>query len=97
MYFNSLQFAGFFIVVWLLVAFVLRPWVLRVLLPRAADADRWAVGTRNAFLLAASYVFYGAWNWKFLGLIVLSTIVDYFCGRLLEAPSWTGPRCPPSR
>jgi D-alanyl-lipoteichoic acid acyltransferase DltB (MBOAT superfamily) len=25
-------------------------------------------------------VFYGAWNWKFLFLIFISTIIDYFCG-----------------
>lgn len=32
---------------------------------------------RNALLLVASYVFYGAWDWRFLGLIVLSTVIDY--------------------
>lgn len=28
----------------------------------------------------ASYIFYGSWNWKFLSLILLSTVIDYFCG-----------------
>lgn len=28
-------------------------------------------------LLVASYIFYGAWDWRFLGLIAFSTIVDY--------------------
>ena len=32
---------------------------------------------RNTFLLLASYVFYGAWDWRFLGLILLSTLVDF--------------------
>jgi D-alanyl-lipoteichoic acid acyltransferase DltB (MBOAT superfamily) len=34
---------------------------------------------RNACILAASYVFYAAWDWRFLGLIWLSTAVDYSC------------------
>lgn len=33
---------------------------------------------QNRLLLAASYVFYGAWDWRFLSLILLSTVVDYF-------------------
>lgn len=32
---------------------------------------------QNRMLLVASYVFYGAWDWRFLGLILLSTGVDY--------------------
>jgi len=32
---------------------------------------------QNLLLLAASYVFYGAWNWKFLGLILLTTLADF--------------------
>ena len=35
---------------------------------------------QNLVLLIASYVFYGWWNWKFLGLIVLSTAIDYVAG-----------------
>ncbi len=30
-------------------------------------------------LLVASYVFYGFWDWRFLGLILLSTPSDFFC------------------
>lgn len=33
---------------------------------------------QNIFLLAASYVFYGAWDWRFLFLLFFSTVVDYF-------------------
>jgi alginate O-acetyltransferase complex protein AlgI len=32
---------------------------------------------QNSILLIASYVFYGAWDWRFLSLILFSTIVDY--------------------
>ncbi|MEM9739917.1 MAG: MBOAT family O-acyltransferase [Pseudomonadota bacterium] len=35
---------------------------------------------QNRMLLVASYVFYGAWDWRFLSLILLSTVVDYFVG-----------------
>jgi alginate O-acetyltransferase complex protein AlgI len=45
----------------------------------------WAVGLRrqNWILLAASYVFYGAWDPRFLSLIVVSTLVDFFAGKAL--------------
>lgn len=35
---------------------------------------------QNALMLAASYVFYGWWDWRFLSLIIFSTIVDYTVG-----------------
>lgn len=35
---------------------------------------------QNRALLGASYVFYGAWDWRFLSLILISTILDYICG-----------------
>jgi D-alanyl-lipoteichoic acid acyltransferase DltB (MBOAT superfamily) len=35
---------------------------------------------QNRMLLIASYVFYGAWDWRFLSLILLSSIVDYLVG-----------------
>lgn len=34
---------------------------------------------QNRLLLAASYVFYGWWDWRFLSLLGISTLVDYFC------------------
>jgi D-alanyl-lipoteichoic acid acyltransferase DltB (MBOAT superfamily) len=37
--------------------------------------------TQNALLLVASYAFYAWWDWRFLGLLWLSTIVDYSVGR----------------
>ncbi|MFY0591958.1 MBOAT family O-acyltransferase [Roseivirga sp.] len=38
---------------------------------------------QNLFLLLASYFFYGCWNWKFLGLIAFSTLIDYLIGLAL--------------
>jgi len=40
-------------------------------------------GHRKVLLLAASYYFYAYWDWRFLGLIMISTSVDYVVGRLL--------------
>ncbi len=33
---------------------------------------------QNRMLLTASYIFYGYWDYRFLSLILLSTIVDYY-------------------
>ncbi|SVD31848.1 uncharacterized protein METZ01_LOCUS384702, partial [marine metagenome] len=35
---------------------------------------------QNRFILVCSYFFYGWWDWRFLSLILLSTIVDYYVG-----------------
>lgn len=35
---------------------------------------------QNILLLAASYLFYGWWDWRFLGLIVISSTADFFVG-----------------
>src|SRR5262245_45095824 len=39
---------------------------------------------QNALLLGASYLFYGWWDWRFLSLILASTIVDFLCARAIE-------------
>jgi len=39
---------------------------------------------QNYFLLIASYVFYGWWDWRFLSLILFSTAVNYFVGIALQ-------------
>lgn len=44
---------------------------------------------QNLLLLVASYVFYGWWDWRFLSLILLSTVVDYWCGLGMEAATST--------
>jgi len=45
------------------------------------------LGTRgqNRWLLLASYVFYGWWDWRFLSLLAISTVVDFFCARGIAA------------
>ena len=39
---------------------------------------------QNGLLLVASYVFYAWWDWRFLGLILLSTAVDFLVGLGLQ-------------
>src|SRR6266496_244640 len=34
--------------------------------------------SQNKFLLVASYFFYGWWDWRFLCLMIASTLIDYF-------------------
>ena len=41
---------------------------------------------QNQLLLVASYVFYGAWDWRFLILLWGTTLIDYFVGLLLGRP-----------
>ena len=49
---------------------------------------RWRL--QNLTLLAASYLFYASWNWKCLGLILASTLVDYLLGlAIANSPSRT--------
>ncbi|MGD8413451.1 MAG: MBOAT family protein, partial [Candidatus Latescibacterota bacterium] len=72
MLFNSLEFAAFLPTVFLLYWFVLNR----------------SVRGQNLFILVASYVFYGWWDWRFLALIIVSSTVDYAVG--LRLPSATG-------
>ena len=39
---------------------------------------------QNLLIVAASYIFYGWWDWRFLSLIFFSTVVDYSMGILLS-------------
>ena len=64
MLFNSVQFAVFLPIVFALYWFV----VNRNL--------RW----QNILLLAASYFFYACWDWRFLFLLIFSTLLDYYTG-----------------
>ncbi len=51
-------------------------------------AVTWALpqhGARKLWLLAASYVFYGMWNWTLLWLIAGSTLLDYLVGLRLAS------------
>lgn len=40
---------------------------------------------QNLLLLLASYYFYGCWDWRFLGLIALSTLIDFSLGLAIGA------------
>jgi D-alanyl-lipoteichoic acid acyltransferase DltB (MBOAT superfamily) len=53
--------------------------VVLLLYTLAFHRDRW----REIVLLVASYIFYMSWNWKYGGLLALSTVVDYSVGRLI--------------
>ena len=39
---------------------------------------------QNLFIVIASYVFYGWWNWNFLVLIAFTTLCSFFSGLLIE-------------
>jgi len=39
---------------------------------------------QNRMLLVASYLFYGWWDWRFLVLLWISTVVDFFVARALD-------------
>ena len=67
MLFNSLDFAIFLPVVFLLYWFVFNK-DLRL---------------QNLLVAVASYIFYGWWDWRFLSLILFSTLVDFTIGMRL--------------
>ena len=39
---------------------------------------------QNVLVLVGSYFFYGLWDWRFLFLIIASTVVDYFVGIMIH-------------
>jgi D-alanyl-lipoteichoic acid acyltransferase DltB (MBOAT superfamily) len=47
---------------------------------------------QNWMLVAASYYFYAAWDWRFLSLLIGSTVVDYWVGRYLGRTGSPGRR-----
>ncbi|MEN8732921.1 MAG: MBOAT family O-acyltransferase [Bacteroidia bacterium] len=67
MLFQSYEFLFFFPTVFILF------WVL----------NKGSLSARNLFLLGASYFFYGYWDYRFLALILASSLVDYTVGLLL--------------
>ncbi|NCX96874.1 MAG: MBOAT family protein, partial [Chitinophagia bacterium] len=64
MLFNSLEYLAFLPIVFCLYWFVFNKTV------------RW----QNLLILIASYFFYGWWSLQFLGLLALSTLLDYLYG-----------------
>lgn len=39
---------------------------------------------QNILLLVSSYIFYGWWDWRFLGLIAFSTFIDFYLAKKLD-------------
>lgn len=68
MLFNSIEFAFFLPVAFLLYWFVFNK----------------KIKTQNFYLLIISYVFYGWWDWRFLSLIAFSSSVDFFVAKALN-------------
>ena len=67
MLFNSFTFFVFLPIVFALYWFVLRT----------------KLKAQNALILVASYVFYAWWDWRFLSLILFSTLLDFYLGKAL--------------
>lgn len=67
MLFNSLDFAIFLPIVFILYWFVTNK----------------NLKLQNFFIVIASYVFYGWWDWRFLSLIIFSSLIDFFIGMKL--------------
>lgn len=68
MLFNTLDFAIFLPIVFVLYWFVFNK----------------SLKLQNLLIVVASYVFYGWWDWKFLGLIVFSSVLDFLLGNTLD-------------
>jgi D-alanyl-lipoteichoic acid acyltransferase DltB (MBOAT superfamily) len=64
MLFNSIDFAIFLPIVFILYWFV----------------TNHNLKIQNILIVVASYVFYGWWDWRFLSLILFSTLVDFSVG-----------------
>ena len=71
MLFNSLDFAIFLPIVFVLYWFVTQR----------------SLRLQNLFLLIASYLFYAWWDYRFLVLIAVSTVVDFWVGKALADQS----------
>jgi alginate O-acetyltransferase complex protein AlgI len=46
-------------------------------------------GQQNVMLLLASYLFYGWWDWRFLGLMILSTTLDFIIAQKIASNTLT--------
>lgn len=55
----------------------------------AAFALIWAVSASNEWrkilLLLASWVFYGAWDWRFVALLIASALINWGAARIIDA------------
>ena len=74
MLFNSIQFALFLPIVFLLYWFVF---------DRFISNSKHQLRLQNAFVVVASYVFYGWWDWRFLLLIAFTSFCSWGSGLLI--------------
>lgn len=74
MLFNSIQFAIFLPIVFLLYWFVFE---------RFISKSKYQLRLQNAFVVVASYVFYGWWDWRFLLLIAFTSFCSWGSGLLI--------------
>lgn len=74
MLFNSLQFAIFLPIVFLLY------WLV---FDRLIGGSKRQLMWQNAFVVIASYVFYGWWDWRFLLLIAFTSLCSWGSGMLI--------------
>lgn len=74
MLFNSIQFVVFLPVVFLLYWFVF---------DRLIRKSKLQLRLQNAFVVMASYVFYGWWDWRFLVLIAITSFCSWGSGLLI--------------
>ena len=77
MVFNSIPFVVFFTLVCLLAALTGLPCVRKLALKHL-------LLLRHSILLAASYIFYGWWDWRFALLMAALTLVAYLCALALD-------------
>ncbi len=71
MLFNSFDFGFFLVIVYIIY---------------------WTIGikrrtSQNVLLLVSSYFFYGLWDWRFLFLLIASSLIDFAAGRAIESSS----------
>ena len=82
MLFNSLEFLIFLPIVFLLYWFVF---------DYALSKCKHQLLLQNLFIVVASYVFYGWWDWRFLILIAITTVLSFLSGIGIEkAPTQRG-------
>ena len=75
MLFNSISFAVFVLISFLLYWFVF---------DRLLSKSRYQLKLQNAFVVISSYVFYGWWDWRFLILIFITSLCSWISGILID-------------
>ena len=74
MLFNSIEYLIFLPIVFLIYWAIGYAWI----------NDSLKLRLQNAFVVIASYVFYGWWDWRFLILIAFTSLCSYLSGLLID-------------